>query len=84
MVSKWSQNLWNIVPGTHKTTMLKNRTPQIEKYSKCDLKMDPKEWIYFGGNASWGAFGGTNRFCDEKVGSQRSQSALKDRKMSQK
>ena len=46
--------------------------------------MDAQKWHHFGGFASWGAFDCPNRFCDEKVGSQRSQSALKDRQMSQK
>ena len=84
MVSKWSQHPWKIGPGTQQKTMLKNRAPKIKKYSKNDFKIKPKEWLYFGGFASCGAFGGSNRFCDQKVGPQRSQSALKDRKMSQK
>ena len=58
--------------------MLKNRAPKIKKYYKNDSQMGPKEWLYFGGNAYWGAFGGPNRFCDEKIGPQRSQSAPKN------
>ena len=80
MVSKWSQNPWKIGPGTQQKTKLKNRAPKIEKYSKNDSKMAPKKWGHFGGNAYWGAFGGPNRFCDEKVGPQRSQSAPKNEK----
>jgi hypothetical protein len=34
----------------------------------------------FWGKSHWGAFGGPNRFCDEKVGPQRSQSAPKNDK----
>ena len=79
IVSKWSQNPWEIGPGTQQKTMLKSRAPKIKKYSKHDSKMEPKERIYFGGNANLGAFGGPNRFCDEKVGSQRCQSAPKAR-----
>ena len=63
-------------------TKLKNRAPKIKKYSKNDLQVGPKEWLYFGGNAYWGAFGGPNRFCDEKVGPQPCQSAPKARKIS--
>ena len=46
-------------------------------------KWVPKSDRILGGFASWGAFGGPNRFCDEKIGPQRSQSAPKDRNMSQ-
>ena len=84
IVSRWCKNPLKIEPGTQQKTMLKNRGPKIKKYSKSDSKMGPKEWIYFGGNAYWGAFGGPNRFCDEKVGPQRCQSAPKARKISQK
>ena len=34
----------------------------------------------FWGKSHWGAFGDPNRFCDEKVGPQRSQSAPKNDK----
>ena len=42
--------------------------------------MAPKKWRYFGGFAYWSAFSGPNRFCDEKVSPQRSQSAPKNEK----
>ena len=48
------------------------------------LRNGSKKWGDFGGNAYWGAFGGPNRFCDEKVGPQRCQSAPKARKISKK
>ena len=80
IVPEWSQNPWKIGPWTQQKTKLKNRAPKIEKYSKNDSKMGPKKRLYFGGNAYWGAFGGPNRFCDEKVGPQRSQSAPKNDK----
>ena len=64
--------------------MLKNKAQQTEKNSKNDSQMNLQKGQNFGGNASWGAFGGPNRFCDEKVGSQRSQRVLKDGEMSQK
>ena len=83
-MSKSSQNPWKIVPRTQQKTMLKNRTHKTEKITKNDLKMAPKKWRNFGGNPYWGAFGGPNRFCDEKVGPQRCQSPPKARKMSQK
>ena len=77
---EWSQNPWKIGPGTQQKTKLKNRAPKIEKYSKNDPEMVPKEWLFIRGFASGGAFGGSNRFCDEKVGPQRSQSAPKNEK----
>ena len=79
-VLKWSQNPWNIEPGTQQKTMLKNRAKKNEKITKNDFNMGPKKLIYFGGNAYWAAFGGPNRFCNEKVGPQRSQSAPKNEK----
>jgi len=60
--------------------MLKNRAHKTEKITKNDSKMAPKKCHLFGGNAYWGAFGGPNRFCDEKIGPQRSQSAPKNDK----
>ena len=51
IVPEWSQNPWKIGPGTQQKTKLKNRAPQIEKYSKNDSKMAPKKWGHFGGNA---------------------------------
>ena len=42
--------------------------------------MDPTKWRDFGGNASWGTFGGPNRFRDEKINHQRSQSAPENEK----
>ena len=84
MVSKLSRNPWKNGPGTQQKMMLKNRCQQIKKYSKNDLEMVPKELVFIRGFASGGAFGGSNRFCDQKVGPQRSQSAPKARKMTQK
>ena len=63
---------------------LKTELKKKPKITKNDSKMAPKKWPDFGGNAYWGAFGGPNRFCDEKVGPQRCQSAPKARKISQK
>ena len=80
MVSKWSPNPWKIGPRTQQKTMLKNRAPKIEKYSKNDFEMVPQEWFFIRGFASGGAFGGSNRFCNEKVGPLRSQSAPKNEK----
>ena len=80
IVSKWSQHPWKIGLRIQQKTKLKNRASKIEKYSKHDSKMAPKKWPDFGGNAYGGAFGGPNRFCDEKVGPQRSQSAPKNKK----
>ena len=77
-MSKWTQNPWKVGPGSQQKTMLKNRAQKTEKKSKNDSKMDPKKWGDFRGNASWGAVGGPNRFCDEKVGPRRSQSAPKN------
>ena len=68
IVSKWSQNPWEIGPRTQQKTMLKNRATKIQKNSEDDLKIGPKEWLYIKGFASGGAFGGSNRFCDQKVG----------------
>ena len=65
-VSKWSQNPLKINPGPQQRTALKNRAQQIEKISKNDSQMDPQKWLYFGGFASCGAFGDSNRFCDQK------------------
>ena len=64
--------------------MLKNRAQKIQKITKKYCKMAPKNCGDFRGNAYWGAFGGPNRFCDQKVGPQRCQSAPKARKISQK
>ena len=49
-------------PGAQQKTMLKNIPQKIEKCSKNDSQMGPKKWAYFGGGASWGTFGGPNRF----------------------
>ena len=80
-MSKWSQHPWKIGLRTQQKTMLKNRAQKTEKIRKNDAKMAPKKWHLFGGNPYWGAFGGPNRFCDEKVGPQRSQSAPKNEKL---
>ena len=60
---------------------LKTEVKKPRKITKDDSKTNPKKWRDFGGNAYWGAFGGPNRFCDEKVGPQRSQSAPKNEKL---
>ena len=78
ILSKWSQNPWKIGPRTQQKTKLKNRAQKTEKFLKNHSKMAPKKCRNFGGNAHWDAFGGPNRFCDEKVGPQRSQSAPKN------
>ena len=63
----------------------KKRCLKIElKKQKKSQKLTQK-WLHkndkeFWGNAYWGAFGGPNRFRDEKVGPQRSQSAPKNEK----
>ena len=62
MMSKYHNNLWKMDPGAHHKTMLKNIPQQIEKCSKNDSQLGPKKWAYFGGGASWGTFGGPNRF----------------------
>ena len=80
-VSKWNQNPWKFGPRTQQKTMLQNRAPKIKKNSKNDFKIGPKEWLYFGGDSSWSTFGGSSRFCDQKVGPQRCQSAPKARKI---
>ena len=80
MVSTWSQNPWKFGPETQQKTMLKNGATKIKKCSKNDLKIEPKEWLYIKGFASCGAFGGSNRFCDQEMGPQRSQSAPKTEK----
>ena len=48
--------------------MLKNRAQKTQQITKHDSKMAPKKPLDFEGNAYWGAFGGPNSFCDEKVG----------------
>ena len=58
--------------------MLENKAQQTEQILKNDPKMAPTNWRIFWGNVYWGAFGGPTRFCDEKIGPQRSQSAPKN------
>ena len=62
--------------------MLKNRAQKKrkKKKQKNESNLRPEKWLYIRGFASGGAFGGPNRFCDEKVGPQRSQSAPKNEK----
>ena len=81
VVSKYNKHPWKIGPGTQQKTMLKNRSQKIKKYSKNNSQMAPKKWQYFGGGAARIASGGPNRFCDQKVGPQRTQSAPNDRKI---
>ena len=42
MVSKWSQNPWNIGPGPQQKTMLKNGATKINNIPKMTSKLDPK------------------------------------------
>ena len=65
-------------PEVNKKRCLKTELKKTKKTQKYIPTWLQKTDSYFGGNSSWGAFGGPNRFCDEKVGSQRSQSALKN------
>ena len=78
MVSKRSQNPWKIGFRTQQKTMLKNRAQK--KNHKIWPQNGSKKVRVFWGKSHWGAFGGPNRFCDEKVGPQRSQSAPKNDK----
>ena len=64
--------------------MLKNRAKKTKKILKNDSQMGAQKWHNFGGNSFWRTFGGPNRFCDQKINPQRSQSASNDRKMNQK
>ena len=57
------------------------QSPKNQKILEKWLQSTPKKWRQFGGNAYWVAFGGPNRFCNEKVGPQRSQSAPKNEKL---
>ena len=51
----------------NQTRCLKTKLKQTEQITKTDSKMAPKKWLYFGGQSHRGAFGGPNRFCDEKL-----------------
>ena len=55
-------------PGAQQKTMLKNIPQQIEKCSKNDSQLGPQKWGDFRGGASWGTFGGLNRFWTLKWG----------------
>ena len=88
MVSTWIRNPWKIGPGAQHKTMLKNKCQKHENIPKNDSQMGAQKWYYFKGFAYWGAFGGPNRLCDEKVGPQRvpncSQGSKNEPKMTQK
>ena len=60
--------------------MLKNRAQKTEKSQKLTPKWLHKNKFILR-KSHWGAFGGPNRFCDEKVGPQRSQSAPKNEQL---
>ena len=68
------------VPELNKKRRLKTEPQKSKNTPKMTPKWVPKSdtiLVFFG---YWGAFGGPNRFCDEKVGPQRSQSAPKNEK----
>ena len=79
-----------------KPTSMKNRSRNLIKNdaqkqspkNETILQTSPQNWtqrvtLFWGFCLLWRS-GGSNRFCDQKVAPQRSQSAPKDRKMSQK
>ena len=49
-------------PGAQQKTMLKNIPLKIEKNQKMTPKLLQKSEVVSGGGASWGTFGGPNRF----------------------
>ena len=72
----------------NKAKMHEKSAPELNK-KRCFNTDAENRWVpesdsFLLGFAYWGAFGGPNRFCDEKVGPQRSQTAPQDRKASHK